>query len=765
MSSNWVNVDFSPISDFNSDLFLYPQADTSTSLKLPIANPDSPPFKIKNNIQTVADSNSSNFLHSNSSASVSTNYFNDYDDNILLNDSPSFQKISCFSPPLNSNHALESTPNDFFSSTPLSPKLDPIDNLVDIPKDDSCLDILKPLVWLPARVHPELSPGQYSEWINKYGSHIRTLECSTKRRNSILGSRKSSISDPKEGNSFPSSDSSLEAKDLFLATGGMIRQPNNIPYMINVDRESSLKRSKLVNKRRDSRSQRHGHQTKNQDKQSSNLSEVFPASSSTSKKLKSPILEPKNSISNTLLDNKSSDADFSAISSPVIGKSDKSATIEVPAEKPSNNISKVSSDKASKLKPKDPVKKTDSIKKKKKLFQNGIHFFGIGKKSSNDKASSKQSDDISRLDTTSRDLDSSTDPSPFDQDPECLSVQSDQAPFNKHNMPSILTPVRPDPSTNTKTIGASISPIKPIVRYPLHVERAIYQLAGIKLSDPKRPLHQQVLLSNMMYWYFDLINPFKPSLTQPPVGNNTNHNDLDDDGHNYTGSDYTRNGPSSSMYSYSSESYSENNFSDENNYNYDMPNSENRGEINLPQNPQSTTLISPIIDSRIGGYDYITDDSLESDESITAAIISNNDLIEPNTTNSSESAQTQKSKSVSDTSISSTETVSDHHIADIFPHTKSKKNNNKYGIGIFSWNKSKKPDKKSSSVSVASLPPEIRSSLGYNFSSANGSNVTLAKVLPSGSILNGNNEDDDDDDDDIPLVLYQTSRNTPSFYV
>lgn len=43
-------------------------------------------------------------------------------------------------------------------------------------------------------------------------------------------------------------------------------------------------------------------------------------------------------------------------------------------------------------------------------------------------------------------------------------------------------------------------------RYPLHIERAIYRLSHIKLANAKRPLAQQVLLSNFMYAYLNLIN-------------------------------------------------------------------------------------------------------------------------------------------------------------------------------------------------------------------------------------------------------------------
>ncbi|KAI0793806.1 hypothetical protein C8Q74DRAFT_533076 [Fomes fomentarius] len=43
-------------------------------------------------------------------------------------------------------------------------------------------------------------------------------------------------------------------------------------------------------------------------------------------------------------------------------------------------------------------------------------------------------------------------------------------------------------------------------RYPIHVERAIYRLSHIKLANPRRPLYEQVLISNLMFWYLGVIN-------------------------------------------------------------------------------------------------------------------------------------------------------------------------------------------------------------------------------------------------------------------
>ena len=52
-------------------------------------------------------------------------------------------------------------------------------------------------------------------------------------------------------------------------------------------------------------------------------------------------------------------------------------------------------------------------------------------------------------------------------------------------------------------------------RYPIHVERAIYRLSHIKLANPRRPLYEQVLISNLMFWYLGVIN--KAQNPTPPT--------------------------------------------------------------------------------------------------------------------------------------------------------------------------------------------------------------------------------------------------------
>ncbi|KAF7794443.1 hypothetical protein EIP86_005577 [Pleurotus ostreatoroseus] len=60
----------------------------------------------------------------------------------------------------------------------------------------------------------------------------------------------------------------------------------------------------------------------------------------------------------------------------------------------------------------------------------------------------------------------------------------------------------------------SPQPLQGYARYPIHVERAIYRLSHIKLANPRRPLYEQVLISNLMFWYLGVIN--KTQTQQPP---------------------------------------------------------------------------------------------------------------------------------------------------------------------------------------------------------------------------------------------------------
>ncbi|KAL7271473.1 hypothetical protein RUND412_005768 [Rhizina undulata] len=85
-------------------------------------------------------------------------------------------------------------------------------------------------------------------------------------------------------------------------------------------------------------------------------------------------------------------------------------------------------------------------------------------------------------------------------------------------------------SSKTKSNPSSVSPDPPQQqqqqqqnyywhRFPIHIERAIYRLSHLKLANPRRPLLQQVLLSNFMYSYLAKVQQTQPHLIQQATVN------------------------------------------------------------------------------------------------------------------------------------------------------------------------------------------------------------------------------------------------------
>ncbi|EPQ56624.1 hypothetical protein GLOTRDRAFT_138303 [Gloeophyllum trabeum ATCC 11539] len=71
-------------------------------------------------------------------------------------------------------------------------------------------------------------------------------------------------------------------------------------------------------------------------------------------------------------------------------------------------------------------------------------------------------------------------------------------------------------SSKSPAPSPSPQPGGPYARYPIHVERAIYRLSHIKLANPRRPLYEQVLISNLMFWYLGVINKTQNQGTAQP---------------------------------------------------------------------------------------------------------------------------------------------------------------------------------------------------------------------------------------------------------
>ncbi|PKI85192.1 hypothetical protein MVES1_001037 [Malassezia vespertilionis] len=60
------------------------------------------------------------------------------------------------------------------------------------------------------------------------------------------------------------------------------------------------------------------------------------------------------------------------------------------------------------------------------------------------------------------------------------------------------------------------------LRYPLHVERSLYRLSHFKLANPRRALQEQVVISNMMFWYLAVINAGQGRPSPLPTSNHPN---------------------------------------------------------------------------------------------------------------------------------------------------------------------------------------------------------------------------------------------------
>ncbi|CUS21432.1 LAQU0S03e02454g1_1 [Lachancea quebecensis] len=105
------------------------------------------------------------------------------------------------------------------------------------------------------------------------------------------------------------------------------------------------------------------------------------------------------------------------------------------------------------------------------------------------------------------------------QEPESTEVQAPAAggfvlPPRKLAFSDVMKPERPNAPMkfSDSSFGFPLPPltVSTVVmidhRLPINVERAIYRLSHLKLGDPKRELRQQVILSNFMYAYLNLVN-------------------------------------------------------------------------------------------------------------------------------------------------------------------------------------------------------------------------------------------------------------------
>ncbi|EUC55618.1 GTPase-activator protein for Rho-like GTPase family protein [Rhizoctonia solani AG-3 Rhs1AP] len=124
-------------------------------------------------------------------------------------------------------------------------------------------------------------------------------------------------------------------------------------------------------------------------------------------------------------------------------------------------------------------------------------LFGMGKKSKKDKDSEKDTGFFGSLfgGGKSKKPDDSTGNFAGGQAAAAalLGASKSKSPAPPHTQAPNQPPIQPSANGT-------------YARYPIHVERAVYRLSHIKLANPRRPLYEQVLISNLMFWYLGVIN-------------------------------------------------------------------------------------------------------------------------------------------------------------------------------------------------------------------------------------------------------------------
>ncbi|KAJ2077913.1 hypothetical protein H4R24_004833 [Coemansia sp. RSA 988] len=513
-------------------------------------------------------------------------------------------------------------------------------------------------VWLPARLHPEIAPGEFQEWLKKHGSQLSKMEDSVNRRKSILSysydeaggaASEESGDEARVGNTVAGMAFGMRRRNTiglvrrksFMERAeeedaeAVLRGEDAAPFLVQSVQRSSLKRSKLANKRRDSTASSGGSRRRGRGRgsgRSGSTRDSSPAVSSPLAPAMADDVEQRLSTAEILkqvtaavddfgfddfelgaFDTSGDEAaqhsaapsappaqlDLAAQSAPETlhqplhqtpnqpecktvthkksgswwqwGRDDAApapgpgaaespepraaaAQPGVNAHGPSGGYAAAS--KLVRIGSELPLQQQqqatatgDNGSSLKARLPSPISFLRFNRKSKKDRkaadgaAAGRAQQPASRasaagpipasgalqqtaatpagkpalaslavggtrVDDGDSDASSDSDVTPAGR-PQPLSASRPGAPANtaQHAIPSIITPVRPPP---TRLAGGNNN------RLPIHIERAIYRLASIKLANPRRPLLQQVLLSNMMFWYLELINPKQSSPPKSP---------------------------------------------------------------------------------------------------------------------------------------------------------------------------------------------------------------------------------------------------------
>ncbi|ORX85222.1 hypothetical protein K493DRAFT_320001 [Basidiobolus meristosporus CBS 931.73] len=415
------------------------------------------------------------------------------------------------------------------------------------------------LFWVPAHLHPEIAPHQFKTWLMKHSSAVNQSETTLSRRKSILSLHSYSGADfanePTAGekpSAKPPLNPSGLKRQLTVTTGMKIPTSQdkagngkpvfNPPFLIqSADLRPSLKRSARTKVRRNS--------VKSTE---SRINATIP----TLRKSKSV----EGGLSQTKKINLDKAGDTSEESGPLAGEpeecadeqneekdslEERSASKHPPPRKDSlpalPNLDTLPPVKT----PETLEKSTPGIPKKKGsswswLWGNEPNDVTAPKAPKSKKADKSRSPSPEELLGNSEDAKNDEEraegvtkkkpskkkkqaspdaeialPQELNQPIADQKIKKPYSPiltfFSKSKSKASLTPQGSEtPAPNENATKPDMSPAKPrytnYSRLPIHIERAIYRLSHIKLTNPRRPLFHQVLISNLMFWYLSIVS-------------------------------------------------------------------------------------------------------------------------------------------------------------------------------------------------------------------------------------------------------------------
>ncbi|KAI9501707.1 hypothetical protein BX070DRAFT_41714 [Coemansia spiralis] len=408
-------------------------------------------------------------------------------------------------------------------------------------------------VWLPARLHPEIAPGEFQEWLKKHGSQLSKMEDSVNRRKSILSYSVSPEPRQSSGRSVRRRNTTQLVRRKTFVERAAEEEEKDAPFLVQ-STKSSLKRSKLANKRRDSTASSTGRRRRreasplvpgNSTDEDAPASRAPPAAVDGARLSTAEILKQVTAAVDDLGFDELGAGDLDgydahALAAPPAGQQQQQQQPATPSTQAPQQGKTVTHKKsaswwqwggrddsngAEEKEPHPPMPQTpnsaaaqpapDSSLKAK--LPSPISFLRFNRRSKKDRRSTDEPGAVQpaassappaplglgpKKQPSASASASAAAPAPPAPAVQAQTEESDGASdgegaTQKPSIPSIITPVRPPPTR----LAAGNS------RLPIHIERAIYRLASIKLANPRRPLLQQVLLSNMMFWYLELINP------------------------------------------------------------------------------------------------------------------------------------------------------------------------------------------------------------------------------------------------------------------